>query len=192
LVAQNSSLATTSNLKTQLTKLKDLVNLYGLGRHAWDVPFTYLSPFLKVTVPHTTKLNIANELIPKRWMIGAIAYSSSILMTKLSFLFLYRRLFTNNTSFAVQWWIVLVVIIGYSIGGIFSSLLACLPIDMAWDVTITDGVCINKAVFYIVNACLNVLTDLGIFALPIIPIWQTFSSRRQRIFLSMLFGTGSL
>jgi hypothetical protein len=125
-------------------------------------------------------------------MIGAITYSTSILMTKLSFLFLYRRIFTNNKSFALQWWIVLVVIVGYGIAGIFSNLLNCLPIEMTWDVTITNGVCINKAVFYMVNACLNVLTDLAIFALPMIPIWRTFSSRRQRIFLLMLFGTGSL
>lgn len=49
--------------RAQLTNIKDLVNEYGLGRHAWDVPFIHLSPFLKVAVRCTTiKLNTADNL----------------------------------------------------------------------------------------------------------------------------------
>jgi hypothetical protein len=125
-------------------------------------------------------------------MAGAILYSAAMLFVKLSFLFLYRRIFTNSISFSVQWWIVLVFVVGYSVAGMLSSLMACLPIAMAWDITITNGVCINKAVFYIANACLNVVTDVAILAVPIVPISRTCFSRRQRIMLYILFGSGSL
>jgi hypothetical protein len=126
------------------------------------------------------------------WMAGAIIYSGAMLFVKLSFLFLYRRIFNYSRGFSLQWWLVLVLVVGYSVGGMLSSLLTCLPIDMAWDVTITNGVCINKAVFYITNACLNVVTDVAILALPMIPVWRTCFNRRQKIILSILFGTGSL
>jgi hypothetical protein len=125
-------------------------------------------------------------------MAGAIIYSGAMLFVKLSFLFLFRRIFTESKGFSLQWWFVLVLVVGYSVAGMLTSLLTCLPIAMAWDVTITEGVCINKAVFYIINACLNVMTDIAILALPIVPVWRTSCSRRQKIMVSILFGTGSL
>lgn len=115
-----------------------------------------------------------------------------MLFVKLSFLFLYRRIFAESKGFMPAWWFILVFVVGYSVAGMLSSLLTCLPIAMAWDLTITEGVCINKAAFYIANACLSVITDLAILVLPIVPTWRTFSSRRHKIMLSILFGTGGL
>lgn len=56
----------------------------------------------------------------------------------------------------------------------------------------TDGVCINKAAFYLAAASLNVLTDWAILTLPIPVILKTSWSRRQKFLLCLLFGTGSL
>ena len=125
-------------------------------------------------------------------MAGSILYNAAMLFVKLSFLYLYKRIFADARGFFLPWWLVLIVVIGYSVAGMFTSLLTCIPIAMAWDLTITNGVCINKAAFYIANACLNVVTDLAILALPIRPIWRTSFSRRQKIMLCLLFGTGSL
>jgi hypothetical protein len=136
--------------------------------------------------------NVADTHATQLWMAGAIIYSGAMLFVKLSFLFLYRRIFTNSVSFFVQWWCVVVLVVGYSVAGMLSSLMSCLPIAMAWDLTITNGVCINKAAFYIANACLNVVTDVAILALPILPISRTCFNRRQRIMLYVLFGSGSL
>src|SRR5689334_21951056 len=114
-----------------------------------------------------------------------MTYSAGIMFIKLSFLLLYRRIFksASTPSWRCLWWITLFVVVGYSIGGILASLLACLPIYSGWDLTITPSVCINKAAFYIANACLNVATDLVVLALPIPIIWRTLLSLRQKILL---------
>lgn len=130
--------------------------------------------------------------ISKLWMANAINYSVAMLCVKLSFLFLYRRLFFGSSSrFVWQWWIVFLPTLGYNIGGIMSSLLACIPISLSWDPT-KKGHCINIAAFYIANGCLNVITDLCILALPIPVILRTSFTLRQKVMLCIIFGTGSL
>lgn len=125
------------------------------------------------------------------WLIAAIAYSACVLFGKLSIMLLYRRLFPTD-NFRLRWWTTLFVTVGYSIGGIFSSLFACTPVSMSWDVTITSGHCINKGAFYVANGILNAVTDLAVLALPIPIIWKLSLGRKQKIILSALFIAGSL
>lgn len=58
-------------------------------------------------------------------------YSITMLFIKLSILLMYRRLFPI-TKFIRLWWFVVFFTVGYSIGGAFSSLFECRPIESTW------------------------------------------------------------
>lgn len=111
----------------------------------WDVSVADLSPHFLLS-----------------WNIGAVCYSTTILLIKLSILALYRRLFPIN-NFAWRWWLVTLFTIGYSIGGICSSIFACDPIRSSWDITIPQKHCVNTAAFYIANGSLNSLSKFTTF-----------------------------
>ena len=86
----------------------------GLGKHLWDVSMLDFSPcFLR------------------SWAFAAVCYSATMLCIKMSILMLYRRLFPIN-NFRIQWWATVLLSVGYSVGAMFSSLLACVPIESNW------------------------------------------------------------
>lgn len=147
---------------------------YGVGKHLWDVPLSTFSPKLL-----------------KVWMVGAVSYSATMLAVKLSILLLYRRIFPLE-NFRIQWWLTVAVTIGYSVGGMCASIFSCTPVAKSWDVTISNGHCINTGAFYIANGILNVITDLVILALPIPILWNLALTKKKKIALSILFAAGSL
>ncbi|KEQ77812.1 hypothetical protein M436DRAFT_36696, partial [Aureobasidium namibiae CBS 147.97] len=146
----------------------------GLGRHLWDVSAERFSPtFLEV------------------WTFGAMIYSVCMLLTKMSILMLYRRLFPID-NFRYLWWMCVFCTMGYGLGAIFSSLFACVPVRAQWDLTISASRCINKQAFYIGNGVMNIITDLMILALPIPIVWRLTLELRQKIILSVVFTLGSI
>ncbi|OCK73603.1 hypothetical protein K432DRAFT_265160, partial [Lepidopterella palustris CBS 459.81] len=157
----------------RLFGLDDLLD-YGVGKHLWDVPLSTFSPKLL-----------------KVWMVGAVSYSATMLAVKLSILLLYRRIFPLE-NFRIQWWLTVAVTIGYSVGGMCASIFSCTPVAKSWDVTISNGHCINTGAFYIANGILNVITDLVILALPIPILWNLALTKKKKIALSILFAAGSL
>ena len=104
---------------------------------------------------------------------------------------LYRRIIPVG-NFRIQLWVTLAITVGYSIGGICTSMFSCTPIAKSWDLIITVGHCINTGAFYITNGVLNGVTDLPILALLILIVWGLTLSRGRKIGISALFAVGSL
>lgn len=67
-------------------------------------------------------------------------------------------------------------------------ILQCTPVSAAWYVT--PGKCININAFYLINAALNITTDLITYTLPIRLIINLQTPLKQKIALSIMFGLG--
>ena len=84
------------------------------------------------------------------------------------------------------------ITISYTIAFIFAIIFACNPIDKNWDVTITEGSCINKGALYLGHAAINAATDLITLLLPIPVIIKLPLPTTQKVGVVLMFVVGSL
>jgi hypothetical protein len=82
-------------------------------------------------------------------------------------LLFFIRIFPSR-NFHIAAWVLIFIAAGYNIAGVLANIFSCNPIAKTWDVRIVHGTCINRPVFYFVNACLGILTD---FATVLIPVY---------------------
>lgn len=61
-----------------------------------------------------------------------------------------------------------------------------------WDGTRTPDYCINQNTFYLVAAAVNIALDIAIVLIPIPELIKLSLSGRKKIFLSAIFGVGSI
>ncbi|KAK7449939.1 integral membrane protein [Colletotrichum acutatum] len=123
--------------------------------------------------------------------LAAAIYTLCGSFAKVSLLIFYFRL-SPQRWFKRAVWISLAIIAGYSIGIFFALVFACDPIAMSWDVTVTEGTCINRPSLYIATAAANIISDLILFALPIPIVVKLQIPRRQKVGLFFIFAVGSL
>ncbi|KAF9891614.1 hypothetical protein FE257_003625 [Aspergillus nanangensis] len=145
---------------------------WGLGRHMWDVPATYLSPWF-------LKLNV----------ISAIFYCASTGFTKCSVLVFYMRIFPSR-NFHLAVWSIVFIAAGYAVASILANIFSCNPIAMSWDATITDGTCMNRPVFYFANAGLGIFTDFATVVVPIPWLRRLQMPMRQKIAVGCILAMG--
>lgn len=69
---------------------------------------------------------------------------------------------------------------------------ACDPIAISWDISITEGRCLNRAALYIVTAVANIASDIILFVLPMPMVISLQLPRRQKFGLMAIFGVGSV
>lgn len=115
----------------------------------------------------------------------------SVALAKFSLLLFYRRL-SMDTWFRTAVYGTMVFVIGYSIALFFGLLFACTPLEMNWDITITDGHCANKGKMYLSTAGLNAATDVILLVMPIPMVLKLQVPVRQKIGLLAMFTIGSL
>ena len=130
--------------------------------------------------------------------VGEIMYSVVILVAKLSILLLYLRLFVPARSqktwayYAIIF-VIIFNIIFYTIAT-FIRAFCCTPRAKIWDPNL-PGTCINHYNMYtiiIVNAGLNVISDIFIILIPMSMIWKLHVSRKRKFKISAFFFLGSL
>lgn len=85
----------------------------------------------------------------------------------------------------------MIFIIGYSVGIFFSLLFACNPIEMSFNVLVTEGTCISAAGLYIATAVANVASDLILLVLPLPMIAGLQMPQKVKFILVVIFGIGS-
>ncbi|KAE8404326.1 hypothetical protein BDV37DRAFT_282873 [Aspergillus pseudonomiae] len=144
---------------------------WGLGRHMWDVPADYLSPWFM-------KLNV----------IAAILYCAGTGFTKVSVLLFYMRIFPSR-NFHLAVWAIVFVAAGYSVASILANVLSCSPIDKAW-YPAKAGTCMNRPVFYFANAGLGIFTDFATVIVPIPWLRRLQMPLRQKIAVSCILAMG--
>ncbi|ORY68845.1 uncharacterized protein BCR38DRAFT_424486 [Pseudomassariella vexata] len=144
-----------------------------VGVHAWEISLD--------------QYNFYSILI----LVAPVIYAPCSGFAKLTLLLFYRRI-SPQTWF--QWSIttMICIVVGYTIVIFFSLIFACNPIAKNWDITITEGYCINRAALYIVTAVLGILTDVILLVLPIPMVLGLQMPNLQKAGLLLMFTIGSL
>jgi hypothetical protein len=93
-------------------------------------------------------------------MVASILYVPCLGFAKISILLLYHRL-SKLVWFKICVYIVIGIVGSYSLGIIVALIFPCNPIAMNWDLSITEGKCIDKAGIYLATAAVNVITDVS-------------------------------
>lgn len=119
----------------------------------------------------------------------SIVYVPCLGFAKLAILFLYKRL-SPVRWFNYAIYIVMGIIVTYSLALGFALVFPCKPIAKNWN-PFMEGKCIDKAAIYLANAAINAATDVIMLLLPIPMIVKLHVSRFQKLGLFILFAFGS-
>jgi hypothetical protein len=152
---------------------------YGLGKHIWNLNSNLLE--LAYDVGRVTKA-----------LYGCyLAYSTSITFCKLSIIATYTRIFPNG-ALRYSIYAIGVVVIIFWITSVFCIIFTCVPVEAAWDYSITDARCIHILDYFYTCAGVNIATDLLLCFLPLPTIWKLQMPKAQRIVVCIIFGMGTL
>lgn len=110
---------------------------------------------------------------------------------KLTFLFLYRRVFSPESTYKYAIDGGIAFIICATIALFFGSIFACVPVSRTWDEAV-DGHCINPDGIDYLSGVVNAVMDLYILVLPMPLLWRLKMETRRKLKLSIVFGLGLL
>ncbi|RDW82448.1 hypothetical protein BP6252_03560 [Coleophoma cylindrospora] len=128
-------------------------------------------------------------LYAKSLWVSIIFYNTSLLLTKLSLLLGYLRVFPYPRVRLVSK-MTMGLILCCGLYWIISTFLLCRPISFFWDKNIKGGVCINAKPIWLSHAGLNIFTDLIIILIPM-PVIQTLNLQlKPRLWLMTVFALG--
>lgn len=123
--------------------------------------------------------------------VNPIIYAPPTALAKLVLLMFYLKL--GNQSEIFRWLVFFVtfVNVGSNIGILFSAIFGCNPIRKGWDITVTDGTCINQPALYKATAALGFITDALIISLPVPMVLKLQMSRSRKFVVLFMFSIGS-
>ncbi|KAL8922102.1 MAG: hypothetical protein Q9172_003707 [Xanthocarpia lactea] len=139
---------------------------YGAGKHLWDISEQDYIEFIK-------------------WIkTGEIVYVLDILVTKISILLLYFRIFQPSRTMRIiihinLWTNVVVYAIGFGTG-------------VSWFVGPKDTGKVNGRAVGLVSAIFNSISDIAILILPISMVWKLHMPRKRKLAISAVFATAIL
>ncbi|KAK6539151.1 hypothetical protein TWF694_009395 [Orbilia ellipsospora] len=152
---------------------------YGYGKHLSDGPANTLEDRVD---------NISKGLIA-----CVILYSFSLAMTKTSIIVFYNRIFSSNYWFRRSMSIILTLSWIMVFVTLMVTVFQCRPISGAWNLTIRlqpQTSCIDIIVFFYAATTINVLLDLALVFLPIVPIANLHLPTRKKFAVCLLFLVG--
>ena len=134
------------------------------------------------------------QLIPHwgQWLTAAtILYCPTLMFAKLAILLTYLRI-SPQRNFRIAVYITMGIVLSYSMSIMLVLIFGCRPIAKAWDLTITDGKCVNKNAVYLSINLFNIATDFIILFLPAPMIKKLQMPFRQKLLIAAMFSVGSL
>ncbi|KAL6703592.1 hypothetical protein ACN47E_009537 [Coniothyrium glycines] len=126
----------------------------------------------------------------KAFWAGVWIYNLALMVTKISILVQYLRIFPVR-RFRQACYAVLSVVLAAGGWAVFSSIFICSPVAFSWIKDIPGGQCMNQLVIWFTNAGLNIALDVFILLMPI-PVINTLQiSRGQKTGLITMFALGA-
>ncbi|KAL0783400.1 hypothetical protein CaCOL14_001306 [Colletotrichum acutatum] len=146
----------------------------GVASHLWQATYADYNPGFPIYGTCTT-----------------VTYSLSVVLTKLSLLFLYLRL-SPDRSFRIIVTSLIGIVIAYSVAYQLLSIFACRFIYASWDAeALQTAHCVDKGTIYMIFSIANIIMDVVILLLPLKIVIPLQMSRRQKVFVILLFATGT-
>lgn len=120
-------------------------------------------------------------------------YITSATTIKLSFLFLYRRLFVNPLRTKAKWFIDvgIVICLLFNLGVLFGVIFLCIPVEKGWDNSL-PGRCSNPKILSYLTGVWNIIADFYVLMIPIPLIRKLNMDKDQKRRLTAVFGIGIL
>lgn len=114
------------------------------------------------------------------------------MLTQLSILLLYKRVFTTNTP----WFKYTLFGLGFftfatNLSFFFAILFACSPVSLAWDKSL-DGHCIEVRLVYLIQTILVFVLDVCIIAAPMPLVWNLHTNVGTKGAVAGMFLLGGL
>ncbi|KAJ4137122.1 hypothetical protein NW768_002702 [Fusarium equiseti] len=148
---------------------------YGMGKHLWNVPF---SPDL---FPHFSLNNL----------LAAIFFCAATGFAKGSILIFYLRIFPMKAA-RILIWSAFAFIIGYSTASVLVNIFSCNPVRGSWDpVAMSTASCINRPVFYFLQAGLGIFADILTVIIPLPWLKTLMLPKKQKIGVGVLLTMGA-
>ncbi|OAG01106.1 uncharacterized protein CC84DRAFT_1229840 [Paraphaeosphaeria sporulosa] len=147
--------------------------VHGLGKDIWTVSFNDIT-YMLIAYYH-----------------GEWVYSIAVFFTMTSLLLFYLRIFPTR-SVKIQVWIVMTVVILYTVLGALISINQCTPIRGAWEYW--DGEekfhCRNRNALGWASAIWKMVLDVAIILLPLRPLSQLALSKKKKAQVILMFAVG--
>ncbi|KAJ8108699.1 hypothetical protein ONZ43_g6347 [Nemania bipapillata] len=124
------------------------------------------------------------------YVTAIVAYAICVVLTKLSILCFYCRIFFPTKQLYYISWGFGIFIVAYNLALIFVAAFQCIPLSSLW--TGAPAKCIDTLPPYTALGIVNVVTDAGILALPIRYILKLRLSLTRRIQVCGIFLLGAL
>jgi hypothetical protein len=144
---------------------------YGWGIHEWDQKPEWYSP---------------SELIS--WIIQ-LMYICNMFLTKLALLVSYLR-FSRPGKFRLGVFAAIIVITGWFLGSMITTIFACVPVQNFWLQRNYDGCPMNDNSRLLAIVLINILTDFVVCLMPLRIIWQVKIPKREKSVLYVLLSLG--
>lgn len=111
-------------------------------------------------------------------------------LTKLSLIFLYKRLFPTK-YYQIILAVTLFFVIATGMWMVFSAILFCIPVRSFWDTSL-HRTCLPEGVVWCLNAGFQISTDLLLVILPMPVLAKLQIPKRQKVALILIFALGFL
>jgi hypothetical protein len=111
------------------------------------------------------------------------------MLTKLSVLCFYLRIFTIIPTLKLAIWATSILIILYWIVATITIVTQCHPIPHYWNSSIS-GTCLDEFKLIVGLAIPNIVLDFVVLLLPVIPLWRLQMDHRHKMGLLVVFILG--
>ncbi|KAI0394538.1 hypothetical protein F5Y17DRAFT_427711 [Xylariaceae sp. FL0594] len=131
------------------------------------------------------------ELFCKSSTSTEFFYSGSVALSKLSVLFLYRRIFPPVTRSwqSISSHVLFFLVTAFWLISFFGVLFSYDPVYTQWQLWLPHSN-INIKAFYLSTAAIDAVLDIAILTLPQTMVWKVQISRRKRTLVSLVFLLG--
>lgn len=123
----------------------------------------------------------------------AIEYGLTIMITKLSILLLYRRIFVpaRRSAFNIILRFLECVIILFYISTSIVKITQCIPREKIWNRTL-PGSCINVNNLLNTSGMFNFVTDVLILLVPVKSVWKLHMKKKKKVQIIAIFTVGAM
>ena len=164
---------------------------YALGIHIWLTRPEGNLAQLKVRqaspLPHSFQHHLTSDF--QAFLATTVIYNASQIITKISFLLQYRRIFTEGRTRVVCFWFLVFLILWGLVNEVL-AVLGCVP--LMYIVPSMKGKCLDVLLTFYLTSIMNIVTDFLVFILPVPAVRKLALPRNQKIIVISIFGLGFL
>lgn len=115
------------------------------------------------------------------------------MLTQLSVLLLYKRVFT----FHLKWFRIALGVIAFlaltsNLSTVLAVIFQCSPIRKGWNWRETAGHCLDATRLFVAHAALSLLVDVAVVVVPLPLVWNLHTNGRTKMAITGMVLLGSL